>query len=346
MGQILKKHLQFKEIKMKKILIFGGTQFIGRRLVELLLENGQYDLTLFNRGKSMPNLFPNVKKILGNRRNEDINQLKEGDWDVVIDVSSYHPYPLQSAIDILKDKVKRYIYVSTLSVYDDAACENQIITEDTKLKTYTEEDKTAENITGQNYGPKKVACEEILLNTPELDAIILRPSVVYGKYDPYDRHYYWLYRIQHQDEILLPEEGKAQMSFTFVDDLAKSIIEAIDIKEHRNIYNIITHPILSLKEITAAMANAMGKTPQWVDATADWLQSQKIQPWAGVSFWTSKDMLAGSNEKIQEDFELQFEDLESSLKKTADYYADLGWEKPKYGISVEREEELIEELKG
>ena len=110
---------------MKKILIFGGTQFIGRRLVELLLENGEYDLTLFNRGKSMPDLFPNVKKILGNRRNEDINQLKDGEWDVVIDVSNYHPYPLQRAVDILKDKVKRYIYISTVSVYDDAACQNE-----------------------------------------------------------------------------------------------------------------------------------------------------------------------------------------------------------------------------
>ncbi len=329
---------------MKKILIFGGTQFIGRRLVELLLENGQYDLTLFNRGKSMPNLFPDVKKISGNRRTDDINQLQNGDWDVVIDVSSYHPYPLQRAVDILKNKVKRYIYVSTVSVYEDAACENQVITEDTNLKTYTEEDKTAEDITGQNYGAKKVACEEILLNTPELDAIIFRPSVVYGKYDPYDRHYYWLYRIQHQDKILLPEGGKTQLSFTYVDDLVKTMIEAIEIKEHRTIYNVFTHPILSLKDLTASMANALEKEPEWIDVEADWLQSKQVHQWAGVSFWTSKDMLTGDNEKIKADFELQFEDLETTFKKTADYYEGLGWQKPKYGIALEKEQELIEEL--
>ncbi|MEZ4883152.1 MAG: NAD-dependent epimerase/dehydratase family protein [Chitinophagales bacterium] len=329
---------------MKKILIFGGTQFIGRRLVELLLENGQYELTLFNRGKSMPNLFPNVKKILGNRRTEDINQLKEGDWDVVIDVSSYHPYPLQKAVDILKDKAKRYIYVSTISVYDDEACQNQVITETTKLKTYTEEDKTAEDITGQNYGPKKVACEEVLLNTPELDSIILRPSVVYGKYDPFDRHYYWLYRIQNQDKILLPEGGKTQLSFTFVDDLVESIIAAIEVENHSGIYNVTTHPVLSLKDIVYAMAKALGKEPEWINTDADWLQNQKVNQWAGISFWTSQDMLMVDNEKITTDFQLQWDDIETSFKKTADYYESLGWPLPKYGISVEREQELMDIL--
>ena len=329
---------------MKKILIFGGTQFIGRRLVELLLENGQYELTLFNRGKSMPNLFPNVKKILGNRRNEDLNQLKEGDWDTVIDVSNYHPAPLQMAVDILKNKVKRYIYISTVSVYDSDACENQVVIETTQLNTYTDEDKTAENITGQNYGPKKVACEEVLLNTPELDSIILRPSVVYGKYDPFDRHYYWLYRIQHQDKILLPEKGKTQLSFTFVDDLAKIVIAAIETEKHNTTYNVTTHPILSLKEIMAAMANVLQKTPQWVDANLDWLQEHKVNQWAGVSFWTSDDRLMIDNTKLTTDFNLQLDDLETSLQKTVDYYASLGWPVPKYGINLERENELIDEL--
>ncbi len=326
---------------MKKILIFGGTQFIGRRLVEMLLETEVYELTLFNRGKSMPNLFPNVKKILGNRRNEDIEQLKKGDWDVVIDVSSYHPKPLQRAIDILKNKVKRYVYISTISVYDDEACQNQLITEETKLKSYTEEDKTAENITGQNYGPKKVACEDILLNTPELDSIILRPSVVYGKYDPFDRHYYWLYRIQHQDKILLPENGKARLTFTFVDDLVKSVIAAIEVEKHRGIYNITTHPVLSLKEITAAMAKVLEKEPQWIDKESDWLLSKEVGQWSGVSFWTSEDMLMVGNEKIKEDFKLQFDDLSTSFQKTIAYYESLNWPKPRYGVSIEAETELI-----
>ncbi|MFK7905296.1 MAG: NAD-dependent epimerase/dehydratase family protein [Chitinophagales bacterium] len=326
---------------MKKILIFGGTQFIGRRLVEMLLETEAYELTLFNRGKSMPNLFPNVKKILGNRRNEDIEQLKEGDWDVVIDVSSYHPEPLQRAVDILKNKVKRYVYISTISVYDDEACQNQLITEATKLKSYTEEDKTAENITGQNYGPKKVACEEILQNTPELDSIILRPSVVYGKYDPFDRHYYWLYRIQHQDKILLPENGKARLTFTFVDDLVKSVIAAIEVEKHREIYNITTHPVLSLKEITAAMAKVLEKEPEWIDKESDWLLSKEVGQWSGVSFWTSEDMLMVGNEKITKDFNLQFDDLSTSFQKTIAYYESLNWPKPRYGVSIEAEKELI-----
>ncbi len=329
---------------MKKILVFGGTQFIGRRVVELLLENGQYDLTLFNRGKSSPNLFPKVKKVLGNRRNEDINKLQNGDWDVVIDISNYHPAPLQRVVDILKNKVKRYVYISTISVYDDAACEDQMIREETPLKTYTEEDKMAEQITGQNYGPKKVACEEILLNTPELDAIILRPSVVYGKYDPFDRHYYWLYRIQQQQQILLPENGKTRLAFTFVDDLAKTVIAAIELEKHRITYNVTTHPTLSLKEITETMSSVLEKNPQWVNADSEWLQEKEVHQWAGVSFWTSQDRLMIDNAKLQADFNLQFDDLVTSLQKTADYYADLGWKKPTYGISTEKEQGLIVEL--
>lgn len=329
---------------MKKILIFGGTQFIGRRVVELLLENGQYDLTLFNRGKSMPNLFPKVKKIIGNRRNEDINKLQNGDWDVVIDISNYHPEPLQRAVDILKKKIKRYVYISTVSVYKDTACQDQIITEKTPLKTYTQEDKVAEQITGANYGKKKVACEEILLNTPELDSIILRPSVVYGKYDPFDRHYYWLYRIQHQDRILLPENGRTQLAFTFVDDLARVMIAAIELEKHNTTYNVSTHSTLSIKELTASMTKVLGKKPQCINASANWLQEKEVHQWAGISFWTTHDRLMIDNTKLKTDFPLQFDDLATSLRKTANYYADLGWLKPKYGLSIEKEEELIAQL--
>ena len=102
----------------KRILILGGTNFIGRNIVESLLETNKYEIILFNRGITNPELFPDLKKIKGDRYSNDINFLKNNSWDFVIDVSCFYPENLEELLEILGNKVLKYIYISTCSVYE------------------------------------------------------------------------------------------------------------------------------------------------------------------------------------------------------------------------------------
>ena len=98
---------------MERILILGGTNFIGRYLVEKLIEMNTYDLTLLNRGQTNSDLFPKLKTIISDRNHEDIKKAINGNWDYVIDVSCYHPNDLKNTLACLNDNLERYIFIST-----------------------------------------------------------------------------------------------------------------------------------------------------------------------------------------------------------------------------------------
>ena len=103
---------------MNKILILGGTSFIGRNLVERLINNEENDLTLLNRGATNTHLFPEQKKIVCDRNSVHIVDKIEGDWDYIIDVSCYFPRSLDRILKATSKNLKKYIFVSTCSVYE------------------------------------------------------------------------------------------------------------------------------------------------------------------------------------------------------------------------------------
>ena len=161
----------------KKILIIGGTAFVGRVLLEHLLQLGGYEITLFNRGKTNAGLFSGVAQIHGNRETDDIKLLANKNWDVVIDFCGYYPLSLQKIVDTLRGRIGRYIFVSTGSVYDLEQIGEQTITEDSLLYTCSDAEKTDHSM--ETYGKRKVACEQVLLDAKaDIDPIILRPGVI------------------------------------------------------------------------------------------------------------------------------------------------------------------------
>lgn len=327
---------------MKKILVLGGTQFIGRVLTENLLQSGKYEVTLFNRGKTNANLFPDAKKIIGNRETNDLFQTCNEYWDAVIDISGYFPDTVQAFAHRVKDYCKRYIFISTASVYNLGNSANQNIAEDFELLTCTTAQRTDGSMT--TYGQRKVACEEALLQCPGLDAVVLRPSVVYGPYDPFDRHYYWLYRTMKRSRILFPEGNTDIDSFTFVNDLAKIIIAAIDLPQHRKVYNVNTHPLLPLQAIVEAMAQACNTNPQLVFAGVPFLDEQEVQVWSDLPLWMNGSFLMMDNSRLLADFPITLTPIAASFRETAAWYEQLGWPLPKTGLSLEEEDELLDAL--
>src|SRR5579883_2479 len=270
---------------MKKILILGGTFFVGRVLVEELLKTDN-SLTLFHRGKTNKQLFPEVRKIYGDRLTDDINILGQESWDIVYDLSCYHPNHLERLLGVLKGKVNRYVFVSSLSAFDldNVMQQGKVIDENTPTLPCTEEQKQDPNILAA-YGEKKAESERILLANEWLDTIIFRPSVIYVKYDPSDRVYYWLRRAKTQSKILVPENGERLMANTYVEDLARAMVAAADVKQHSDVYNAGTHVPVSLKNILDISSGIFGTSPEYVGAPAEFLTANNVGEWQDMPLW-------------------------------------------------------------
>ena len=165
---------------MRKVLIVGGTKFIGRNLILRLLETAHWHVTLFNRGITNPELFPDVSRLIGDRYTSDIRQIGDEQWDVVVDLSCFHPSALEAALNQLDPKKTRYVLVSTCSVYDNDKWQGSMRTETAPILDCTPQEALDE--TSATYGKRKAECERVLSRSG-FEHAILRPALVYGAHD-------------------------------------------------------------------------------------------------------------------------------------------------------------------
>ena len=171
------------------ILIIGGTRFLGRHLVELALSNG-HNVTLFNRGKSNPDVFPQLETIFGDRET-DLDKLAGRHFDALIDTCGYFPRIVGLSAQKMQNVVDTYIFISSISVYADFSTVG--INEDYPVATI--EDETVEEITGETYGALKTLCEKAVEEAFPGQALIIRPGLIVGSHDPTDRFTYWPLRV-------------------------------------------------------------------------------------------------------------------------------------------------------
>jgi 2'-hydroxyisoflavone reductase len=325
---------------MKKILIIGGTGFVGRMVSEQLSKDSNYDLTLFNRGKRNPDIFPNVKHIQGDRLTDDIKKLEGLKFDCVIDFAGMYPTNIDNTLEVLKSNIGRYIFISTCSVYDFEAV-NGIIREDSPVYGCTDEQRDSKDL--QFYGHNKAECERVILSKDWLDAIIFRPALICGKYDPTDRFYCWLYRAKTQDKILMPESSDSLTQVTFAPDFAHLIIKAIEADNHRKIYNAVTHEPVSIFDTVNTCSKLLGTNPEHIVKSDKFFEENNLQPWMDIAMWLGKMDFVFDMKKAHEDFKPQFHSFEQSVKDTIPFYEERGWPVPNYGLSIEKEKELINE---
>jgi 2'-hydroxyisoflavone reductase len=181
-----------------RILVLGGTQFVGRAFAEAALREG-HELTLFHRGQTNPDLFPDVEHVLGDR-DGGLAPLADGGWDACVDVSGYLPRLVGDSAELLRDLVGRYVYVSTISVYADLAGPR-----DEAAPLATLEDPTTEEIfSGGAYGGLKALCEGRVADVFGERATIVRPGYVIGPYDHTGRFPWWMHRAARGGEMIVP----------------------------------------------------------------------------------------------------------------------------------------------
>ena len=326
---------------MEKVLILGGTQFIGRTLVEFLMKNPGFHITLFNRQKTGVDLFPDLRKIKGDRETNDIQQIASAHWDYVIDVSCYYPESLRLALRHLVKIPKKYIFVSTCSVYDDDANAYPLKDETTSILNCTVQEEV--DRTNASYGQRKSKCEEILLASG-MNYTILRPALVYGPYDHTDRFYYWLYQAMFHDPILLPDNGERKFSLTFVHDLVKVIINSLLGKDNNIILNVISHPEASINQIVTEALYQFNRSAETLNASPDFLVANEIGQWMDMPLWIDGDHFTYKNDLMKSTVSIPITSFTDSLMVTAKYFDELEWPVPDYGIDEKKRLDLIYQI--
>jgi 2'-hydroxyisoflavone reductase len=319
---------------MKKILVLGGTMFVGRAMAEKLSANREYELTLFNRGKSNANLFPSIRQIHGNRETDDILQVCDQHWDCVIDFSGYYPVSFEKLLTSLKGKVNRYIFISTISVYDLDKFGGNLVKETDPIHPCFNEKKISK--LPDAYGEKKAEMERILQKEDWLDKIIFRPSFIYGKYDWTERLYYWLYRAKFFDRILMPQDFS--LSLTYADDLVAGIIAAIETDAHQSMYNTITHEV-SLREVVKTTAHLLNRRVEFIDADNSLLEKNDVDLSVFPLFVPMNLQIEGN--KWLQDFSVSPTEFTTAISETINYHDAIGWQAPKAGLSIEKEKEIL-----
>jgi 2'-hydroxyisoflavone reductase len=200
------------------ILVLGGTRFIGRHIVEALHAGG-HRVSVFTRGKSPDELPADVERLHGDRNDgaRGLAALAGKQWDACVDVSGYLPQQVRPSAEQLRPHIGRYLFVSTVSVYEDSA--DVPVLESHPLLAPASEEVT--DITAATYGPLKVTCEGIVEHAFGAASTILRPQIVAGPHDPTGRHTYWVQRATQGGEMLGPGDGSDHVQVVDARDIAR-----------------------------------------------------------------------------------------------------------------------------
>jgi nucleoside-diphosphate-sugar epimerase len=201
-----------------KVLILGGTQFVGRHIVEAMLASG-HSVSILTRGRTPDELPAHLERLRGDR-NEGVlglQALTGRTWDICVDVSGYTPRQVRPSVEMLRAHVKRYVFVSAVSVYGDP--DHGPVDESHPRLTPAGEDVTEVN--GETYGGLKVTCENIIQQVYADRCTLLRPQVVAGPHDAIDRFSYWVQRATQGGEMLAPGDGSDHMQVIDGRDLAQ-----------------------------------------------------------------------------------------------------------------------------
>jgi len=325
-----------------KILIIGGTQFVGRHLVDAALARG-HDLTLFNRGQHNADLFPTVEKLRGDRDGDGLNILRGRTWDAVIDTCGYVPRIVRQSAELLADAVSRYVFISSISVYADF----KTVGLDENGALGTLEDPETEEITGGAYGPLKVLCEQAVEDALPGRALLIRPGFIVGPHDPTDRFTYWPHRIALGGAMLAPGSPSQRVQIIDARDLAEWTIRLLETGA-AGVYNA-TGPDspLTLGTLLETCRTVSGSDARFQWVSDAFLKANDAGSFSLLPFYvpaapdTGGLMTASISKAVAAG--LTFRSLAETVQDT------LAWDKTrpadvplKVGLTLERERELLE----
>ncbi len=351
-------------MEKKNLLILGGTSFLGPAIVHAALGRN-HEVTLFNRGMTGADLFPDLETIIGNRDpniEPGLSGLKGRSFDMVIDTSGYVPWMVRESAQALRDHVEHYVFISSISVYPTYS---EIgMTESAETARIPEEAMAryesltfADGYSPRLYGALKAGCEREAEKAMPGRVSNIRPGLIVGPRDRTNRFTYWPVRVEKGGEVLAPGTPSDPVQYIDVRDLAEFCLAAAE-KRAAGLFNAtgpvggmeMGHFLNACKEVTDSDANFV-----WADA--DFLTSQGVSAWQNMPMWVppSGDYAGFGRISVDRAIKagLSFRPVADTIKTTLNWYHNDAPEKVRAslkagksaGLSAEREAEVLAALK-
>ncbi len=325
-----------------KLLILGGTRFVGRHIVEAALAR-DHDVTLFNRGRNNSDLFPEAEHLRGDR-DGGLEALRGRQWDAAVDTCGYVPRLVRDSARLLADAVDRYVFISSISVYRDTGTPDQ----DETAPVGALKDEAIEDVDGETYGPLKVLCEQAAEHAMPGRVLTIRPGLVVGPHDPTDRFTYWPHRVAQGGDMLAPGRPDTRVQFIDARDLAEWTVKMAG-RRATGVFNAVSvNEGWTMGRLLAECRRAVGGAaiPVWVDER--FLLDNGVAPWSDLPLWLPQDAsdeyrgMSSISAAKAVAAGLTFLPLAHTVRDT------LAWDRTrpadaplKAGLSREREQELL-----
>ncbi|MGN7942112.1 SDR family oxidoreductase [Virgibacillus sp. 6R] len=334
-----------------KVLIIGGTRFLGKALVAEALKKG-HEVTLFNRGTNKE-IFPEVEHLIGDR-DGDLSLLKNRKWDVAIDTCGFAPHQIKKAAAVLGDNIEYYTYISSISVYKDWIPYN--ISEDYLLQSMPKDKlkavKEGSISPYEYYGALKVLCEAEAEKHWPGRVLHIRAGQLVGPFDYTDRLPYWVQRVAQGGKIIVPGSPNRLVQLIDIKDLATWVFNMAETRK-AGTFNV-TGPDyeLTMAELLNTCKAVTNSDAEFVWADEQFVLEHKIQPWTEMPLWIPEHFsLEGEKEPWKGSFRisiekavaagLSFSPLEDTIHDVYQWEKDRQDTERRAGISRDKEQELL-----
>ncbi|HKI06719.1 MAG TPA: NAD-dependent epimerase/dehydratase family protein [Thermoanaerobaculia bacterium] len=318
-----------------RVLILGGTRFVGRHLTEAALAAG-HRVTLFNRGRTSPGLFPEAEHIQGDR-GRDLSLLEGRRWNVAIDVNGYLPKEVRASARLLAGAVESYVYISTISVYSDFKTPG--LREDAPLEPPEPGDETLDQVPPRGYGRLKALCERRVEEAVPGRTLVVRPCIVVGPWDPTGRFSYWVERSFGGGEALAPGRPDRPVELIDARDLAAWVVRMADRRE-TGIYNA-TGPesTLTMGEMLEACREETGGSTSFTWVSDTFLAERDVR----LPFWLPEERfgynLTDHGRAVSKG--LTYQPLARTIRDVHDWVSEDPEARKPFDFPPEREAELL-----
>lgn len=343
-----------------KLLILGGTRFVGRHLAAAALAR-HHEVTLFNRGRHSSEVLTGVETIHGDR-NGDLAELRGRRWDAVVDACGYLPRAVRASAEVLSDSVGRYVFISTLSVYadfsrpgvDETAPVAALTGEQLEEAGAIDSSGQPSAVTyGEMYGGLKALCERAAEEVLPGRVLTIRPGLIVGPGDYTDRFTYWVARVARGGEVLAPGRPGRYLQFIDARDLAEWTVGMTE-RGGTGVYNAngLTHSLTMGGVLwECRVASGSDATFTWVDD--EFLLREKVGAWGEMPLWMPEEaapqlggfMFVNCDRAVGSG--LRFRPLSETIRDTLNWHkTNRPGEKLKAGLDADKEQTLLRKWHG
>jgi 2'-hydroxyisoflavone reductase len=337
-----------------KLLILGGTKFVGPHLIEAAAKRG-HEITIFTRGRQDPANAAGAEHIRGDR-NKDLHKFVGRHWDVVIDTCGYLPRSVCASAEFFADRADRYVFISSLSVYTDFAAMG--IDENAPTATLTDaqveranEIDTSGSVSavsfGELYGGLKALCEKAAEQAMPGRVLTLRPGLIVGPQDYTARFTYWVARVAGGGEVLAPGRPGREIQFIDVRDLAEWTVRMVE-REQTGIFNVDGLPgFVTMEELLETIKSVTGSDAAFAWVPDEFLIENGVAPWSEMPLWLPEYDSADSRGFMFIDVQkavdagLTLRPIEDTVRETLAWYLKAN-DGLRAGLDREKENRLLD----